>query len=499
MRKAVNLRNALQWGIGLSAGAIWLAAATLCLSDWRTQIPGTICLLFLAAVALTVCAWAIHRMLFCPMDDLTDVVINWRSTVPEDLEKRIGAIPGPAGELGGVFYGQMAEVERSMAGIRELTGEETERTVRAEIAEDICRSALPQVLQEYPSREHFKVAGLVRRGKREYCVFYDYFYIDPGLLCVSIGQVPEQSVASALYMVVAQTTLRSRIRLGRSVAETMSDVNAQMFDYGAGGEIRALVGTLDTAMGVFSFVNAGMSMPLIMRDGERYERLDTSVSTPLGRVQDVNYRVEIVRLKQGNRLFFHTEGLAAAENQQGIAFGTQELRSALIRSLSRKDPEQSLQFLANEAAAFCPADDAHPGYAALLLEYRKGEQQLERCRVPGTPENAGSVQSFLKTQLEDNGIRPKEYAWVAVLTDELFSLCCQMLKNGEDVTVECGVAPDAQSMTIRMSAPLHGQDPLSADQNGACSPVVEYIRNHGDYISFKPGEDEDTISIVCFL
>ena len=496
---AVNLKKMMLWGIGLSAGVAWLAAAALCLTGWLPKITWAVLLLFLVAVVLTVCAWTLHRMLFGPMDEICDLVANWGNTVPEDLEKQLKAIPGPVGALGEVFHGQMAEVERRLVTIAETTREETERTVRAEIAENICRTTLPQVLKEYPSRQYFEVAGLVRPGQREHSVFYDYFYIDPGLLCVSIGQVPDQSVSAALYMMAAQSAIRSRLRLGRSVAEAMSDVNAEMYDFGARGEIRALVGTLDAAMGFFSFVNAGVCVPLLMRNGERYEKLDSAVSTPLGRNQNVSYRTEEFRMKQGDRLFLYTEGLEAAQDQQGVSFGEQELRTALNRTRSRKEPEQSLRLLADEAAAFCLTDDAHPGYAALLLEYRKGEKDLAHCRVPGTPEHAGEVLDFLKTRLEDNGIQRRHYARIAVMVDELFSLCCQKLEGGEDITVECGAAPDAQSVTIRISGPFHGQDPLSGNQNGPYGLAVDYIQHQGEYISFKPGEERDAVSVVCFL
>ena len=494
-----NMRKGLKLAGGLSVAAVWLAVVILALGNWQPEIAWVIYLLLPAAVVLTVCAVLISRTVFAPMDELSDVVANWGSTVPEDLEKQLGAISGPAGELGKVLYGQMAEVERRLASIEETTREETTRTVRGEIREEICRTALPQVLKEYPSREFFKVAGLVRPGQREHSVFYDYFYVDPGLLCVSIGQVPNQSISAALYMVTAQAAIRSRLHHGRSVAETMSDVNAQMYDYGAGGEIRVLVGTLDTGMGHFTFVNAGISAPMLMQGNDRYEKLNSSVSTPLGRSQDVSYREEEIRLRQGDRLFLYTEGLAEARDRQGVTFETQELRSVLNRSLSRKDPEQSLQFLADEAAAFCPSDDAHPGYAALLLEYRKGEKDLEHCRVPGTPEHAGTVLDFVKARLEDNGIQRRHYARVAVLTDELFTLCCRSLENGEEIMVECGVAPDAGSVTIRMSGPFHGRDPLSEDQDALFGPAADYIRNQGEYVSFDPGGERDAISVVCFF
>ena len=123
------------------------------------------------------------------------------------------------------------------------------------MAEEICASALPQVLPDIPSRAHFEVNGLIEQGMGRDCRFYDYFFIDPGLLCIVLGQTPGGGVAEALFMVIAQTTIRSRLRQGRSLEETMADVNTQLYDLGSQFSLNALVATLSTADGRFTYVN----------------------------------------------------------------------------------------------------------------------------------------------------------------------------------------------------------------------------------------------------
>ncbi len=417
---------------------------------------------------------------------------------PEAL--RQAASGGAAGAVAEAAAGRVEALEQELAQVREATAAETEARVRRDLAGELCRSALPQRLRESPATATFALAGAVEPGQAPSCTFYDYFFIDPGLLCIMVGQVPGEGIAEALYMVVAQTTIRSRLRMGRSLVETMADVNLQLYDQGARQSLCALVATLNTANGAVSYVNAGGALPLLLRSGERYEWLEAPVYAALGMNENVAYRAGSLRLRQGDRLFLQTAGLGEMRGRDGTAFREQELRAVLNRSRSRaREPEEILRFTADEAAAFCPSDAGRIGYAALVLEYRKGDKELAHCEVPAVPSSAGQVTAFLNQRFADNGIRRRDYARVAVLVDELFALCCRCCAPEATVITECGIAPDGQSVTIRMRAPLGGRDPLEAADDDVTGSAAEFIRSQVDYLTFKAGEEQDTLTAVCFL
>ena len=170
-------------------------------------------------------------------------------------------------------------------------------------------------------------------------------YIDPGLLCIVIGQTPGGGVAKALYMVVAQTTIRSRLRQGLSLSETLADVNRQLYDLDSKQSLCALVGTLNTADGRLSYVNAGQQQPLLMRNEERYEWMEAPVYAALGLNQNVSYRTMELRLKQGDRLFLYTSGLGDLTDREGVPFRDQAFRTALNRSRSKaREPGEILRY-----------------------------------------------------------------------------------------------------------------------------------------------------------
>ena len=140
------------------------------------------------------------------------------------------------------------------------------------------------------------------------------------------------------------------------------------------------------------------------------------------------------------------------------------------------------------------------GYAALLLEFQKGDKELAHCEVPGKPECAKEVMAFLKKQFADNGIAQRFYARSAVIVDEMFALCCRRAVREDTIMVECGVAPDAQMVNIRITAVLGGVSPLEAPAEKPAEEAIQFVQNNADFITFNAGEGErDTLSVVCFL
>ena len=452
------------------------------------------------AILLAVSFTVLWQGVFQQLDDLEDGIRHWETDSPKEREVVFTSLSGPVRPAGDAYYRQRRRLDETLDTIRQETRTETERTVKLQIARDICRSALPGRLPDYPSRENFAVAGTVRDGWGNACVYYDFFFVDPGLLCISVGQVPDGEVPEALFLTVAQTTIRSRLRLGRSLAETMGDVNTQLYDLGGSRFAAVLVGTLDVTNGKFSYVNAGGCPPLLAKNEQNYEWIDASQFTPLGQSQNVTYRTQALRLRQGDRLFLHTVGLGAETDAEGVAFRERELRSALTRTREIAVAE-GVERVADWAEQYT-LPESRLGYAALMLEFRKGDRDLSHCRVPASPDSAPEVLEFLKGRFGENGIQRRHYAKVAVLAEELFTLCCRRTTPDAILTVECGVAPDGETVNIRITGPFQGRNPLrDTRENTPDGQSAEFIGEHAEYTRFKAGEADgrDTVTVVCFL
>ena len=453
--------------------------------------------------ALLVCALccilAMRLKLASPLHQLTEMTRHLNEMEGEELRLQAEEIKGEAGEAARAIAAYVAASEDDPEA-EERANAAAESAYRMRVVDDICRSLLPQPLKENTASTTFALAGDIQHGVRRNCAFYDYFYLDENTLCLVVGQVPGGGIAEAMFAVVAQTAIRSRLRMGRSLIETMSDVNSQLYDLGGRNYVSALVGVLNTVSGQFSFVNAGGTIPFLMRSEARFEWLRTPVYAALGANESVTYRSEKLRFNQGDRLFLYTADLGEMENRDGEKFLDQELQSALNRSRTKTHSlEELLRFIQDEAAVFCESGNEVLSSVELTLEYNKSSRDYVFIVVQGTPELASTVTGFIRKTLDEGGISSKDRAKLILLADELFVLCSRACEKGADIKVACGILPEEKSVHLRMFAPMGGKDPLSSGDNAMAESAAGYIRSHTKRTTFEAGIERDMVEIVSEL
>lgn len=397
----------------------------------------------------------------------------------------------------------LADAFRMMLVEIELHGrEQTELAVREErmeselrLATEINTAMLPKVLREPEGGLGFQVRGSVDQREELGCCFYDYYLLERGRLCLVVGEVPGKGMSAALFMVVAQTAIKSQMRSGLPLVEAMTAVNRQLYEIGGEMVLNALVGVLGED-GTFAYINAGEKAPLMMRDQDRYEWLKGPIYAPLGQNENVVYQVRQINVLQGDRLFFHTSGLDAIEGAEDRAFGEQKLQAVLNMSRSQElSPEDLLQYVGEEAKAYAGRTDTMGGFAAAVLEYQRSNRTQAHCTVPGDRKGAARVADFLKRQLGENGLSRRAIAEVAVLADELFNLCCWAAAVDRPITVECSMIPGSETITLRMKGGFGGRNPLLGAESGIATNAVSFIRGNTKSVSFQEGELQDVLIV----
>ncbi len=436
---------------------------------------------------------------FRPLKRLTNLTNRLDELNADELReqtKRIAGVPGRTARA----IAEYVVTSEDRSDINKGKSHATEEQYKIRVVDEICRSLLPQKLKDNASGLSFALSGGILSGVRRNCAFYDHFFLDDNTLCLVVGQVPGSGIAEALFAVVSQTTIRSRLRMNNSLVETMSDVNAQLFDLGGRSSVSVIVCVLNTVNGKLTFVNAGNPIPYLMRNEEDYDILMTPVYAPLGANESVTYRPEVLRLNQGDRLFLYTEDLREMVNRDGEQFGVQEFQSILNRSRSKThSTEEILHFVQDEASAFCESGDDVLSSAAIALEYKKGNREYVYTIIRGTPDYASIVTEFMRKTLDEGGIAPKDQAKHILLADELFAICCRVCREESDIKLECAIKRDDNQINIRMFAPMDGNDPLKTNENDAGGAAANYIRTHTRRAAFESGIDRDMIEIAADL
>lgn len=99
-----------------------------------------------------------------------------------------------------------------------------------------------------------------------------------------------------------------------------------------------LIAELDTATGVFSWVNCGHLPPVVLRDGSPVLTLECEVTHPLGMDFGLPVTVCHEQLQPGDRVLMYTDGVVEARDGQGREFGIDRFTQFIVRHEADKLP-----------------------------------------------------------------------------------------------------------------------------------------------------------------
>lgn len=392
------------------------------------------------------------------------------------------------------FCLMLRKIEENDRRQRDLAVREQRLQSEMSIANDLNMAVLPRELPPRDEAYPFRVQGLIKPGEGLTCCFYDYFLLPGDRLCVMVGEVPGGGVPQVLYTVMAQAAVKSRLMSELPLGEAMTSANRQLFEMGRDICLNVLVGILDGISGSFTFINAGERQPLLMRGMERYDWVDGGPGAPLGQNENVVYREAALQLGQGDRLFFHTEGLDAALGQNGDQFDQKRLRMALNEKKCR---EAELDRMLPEILAACREaanGEAEVGYAVMALEYIRRDKAQAHCVLKADGSGASLLSAFLREQLMANDITGRKAAQMMVLGDELFTLCCRRAGAHGKMMAECSVRDGVA--VLRLRADFGGIDPIAKQSEEPAKNAAAFIERNCERVSFEHGQSQDTVTIV---
>ena len=238
-------------------------------------------------------------------------------------------------------HNEIAELSSDLAGMaEELTAymvrneqiavkEERDRTELA-LAGRIQASMLPNVFPPYPDRKDFEIYASMTPAKEVGGDFYEFFFVDDHHLCIMIADVSGKGIPAALFMMATMILLENNVKMGKSPAQTLSDINTAICNKNIEDMfVTVWLGIIDLSTGKMICANAGHEYPMLKKPGERYEIIKDKHDLVLGAMKGWKYDEYELLMEPGASLFLYTDGLSETINPQEKMFGTDRILEQL--------------------------------------------------------------------------------------------------------------------------------------------------------------------------
>lgn len=167
--------------------------------------------------------------------------------------------------------------------------------------------------------------------------YYDFVDLEgrktaPGYaLGLVIADVTDKGMPAALFMAYTRSIVRASLHQIPVPHQAITQANHLICDESTHGLFVTLFyGQLDPATGELVYVNAGHNPPLHYQSAKgKLERL-MPTGIPLGAVEDFHFKQARTMIEEGDFVFFYTDGITEAINDDEVEFGLERLEGIVL-------------------------------------------------------------------------------------------------------------------------------------------------------------------------
>lgn len=207
---------------------------------------------------------------------------------------------------------------------------------------------------------------------------YDYFQIDKNRYGIVIADACGHGVSAALLTSQIQAILKSEIKNGTPIRETMTFINAHIrASFVRGKFITLFYGIYDARERSLTYINAGHNFPLLVRKDGAYSFL-TNSSPALGLADDITFVKAGIQINPGDKLVLYTDGITEAMNSQYEELGEERLLrfAQENRALS---PEELINAIFGLLSSHVSAHKNSDDRTLMILHVKEPAQTKARC------------------------------------------------------------------------------------------------------------------------
>ena len=375
-----------------------------------------------------------------------------------------------------------------------------------EYAKEIQCSALPSVFPPYPNQDQFDIYARMFTAKEVGGDFYDFYMPDDYTIAFLIADVSGKGIPAALFMMTAKTTIKDLAERGLPVNEILSEANEKLCKGNeAGMFVTACMGILDLRNGKLSLANAGHNPPLMMHKGGMFEYLRMKPGFVLAGMEGVRYRLNEYTLHPGDRIFFYTDGVTEATDEEKQLYGENRLR-AFVNSHAGLAASELLNGLKADIDLFVGDAPQFDDITMLMFDYLGGAAMKEERTFPADVSVLPEVQGFFEGLLEQLVCPLKTQLAVSVVIEEVFVNIAHYAYPEGSGTATVGFAFDPESRTATFVFrdrgipfdPLKQEVPditLSVEERGIGGLGILITRKTMDSVTYRYENGENILTM----
>ena len=238
-----------------------------------------------------------------------------------------------------------------------------------DIATVIQTSMLPKTFPAFPDRKEFDIYAKMIPAKEVGGDLYDFFLIDRYKLGIVIGDVSGKGIAAALLMAVCKTLLKVTAGKGIPTDAVLTEVSKILFNESPSNMfVTVFYGILDTRNGSFEYSNGGHNPPYLFAADGNIKTIDDAGGLMLGVMEMTDYKSNIIILNPGDSIFFYTDGVTEAFNEEEEEFDNHRL-SALLNKQVGPETEEIVNRVFSGLSEFTAGADQSDDITCMALKY----------------------------------------------------------------------------------------------------------------------------------
>ncbi len=205
------------------------------------------------------------------------------------------------------------------------------------IAKEIQQGLIPKLL---PQHKDLDLSAINISSKIVGGDYYDIIDLDKRKFVFAIADVSGKGTAASLLMASIHAMFHTLLPLDMPPSELVKRMNNLIFDNTSNDRfITFFYGILDVETKLFTYVNAGHNLPILLKNNDKIIRLDKG-GVILGVTKEfITYEEGNIKLECGDLLYFFTDGVTEAMNAENVEFGEDRLIKILraSKNLSAKE------------------------------------------------------------------------------------------------------------------------------------------------------------------